>query len=307
MSKDVQVSIIVPVYNTAQYLQKCLDSLKNQTLKDLEFICVDDGSTDESYSMLMDFAKADDRFKIIKQKNQGQSVARNSGLSIATGEYIGFLDSDDYADETMFEKLYLNAVKFDSDISMCSILINNERTGELTSKDPYMTLDLFPSEFENVSFNYTMTTDFLFRICVTPWNKIYKKSFLEEKAITFPMALNFEDNVFFYETYMQAQRVSLVKEPLIVYRKESSTSYTFGKNDYKKLDFFGVFEKIEEFLKDKNLYLEFEAKFETYRRNTLIYWYKKLNDKKVIEEYKNRFIERYNEAPEFYFDKVVKL
>lgn len=295
MNSNIKISIIVPVYNTAKYLHQCLDSLKNQTLSEIEIICVNDGSTDNSLEILNEYAKKDSRFIVIKQKNQGQSVARNLGIKTAKGQFIGFIDSDDYADHTMFEKLYLNALENDSDITMCSINVLNEKTGKLSSCDPYMTLDLFPDEFNNKAFKYTETSKFLFRICVTPWNKIYNRKFLLKEQLFFPEGLFFEDNVFFYSSFMQAQKISLIRDKLYFYRKSSETSTTMG-DDRKKLDFFPIFEKIEEFLKEKDLYNEFEEYFNTHKKNTLIYWYKKLNNAKTKEEYQKKLTKQYNDT-----------
>lgn len=294
---SIKVSIIIPVYNTSQYLPKCLDSLTNQTLGDIEIICVNDGSKDNSLKILNKYANKDSRIKIISQENQGQSTARNNGILTAKGEFIGFIDSDDFADLTMFEKLYNDAKSKESDISMCSICVLNEKTGMLTTKDPYMNLDLFDESFENKSFDHKQTLDFIFRICVTPWNKIYKRSFLLSNNILFPSNLNYEDNVFFYETFIQAKCISIVKEPLVFYRRESETSYTFGNHDHKKLDFFKVFEKIEELLKEKGIYNELKDYFLTYKKNTLIYWYKKLNNAKVKQEYYDKLNQQYTELP----------
>ena len=103
---NVKISIIVPVFNVEKYLSECLNSLINQTLKDIEIICVDDGSTDSSPSILEEFRNKDERIKVIRQENSGVSVARNNGLAIAQGEYVGFVDSDDWVDADFFEKLY---------------------------------------------------------------------------------------------------------------------------------------------------------------------------------------------------------
>lgn len=292
MKNNIKVSIIVPVYNTAKYLPKCLDSVKNQTLKDIEIICINDGSTDNSLDVLNKYSQEDSRFVILMQENQGQSVARNTGIKLAKGEYIGFVDSDDYIELTMFEKLYENANQNKADISMCCISTFDENN--TYPNDPYMTLDLFPKEFEHKTFDFNSTSNFLFRICVTPWNKIFKKNFLLNNIIFFPEGLFFEDNVFFYESYFKAKKISLLKEKLYNYRKASSTSTTYGA-DIKKLDFYGIFEKIETILKDLNLYKEYKEYFSTHKKNTLIYWYKKLNDKKVKKEYAKRFKVIYNE------------
>ena len=114
--EKVKVSIIVPVYNTEKFLKKCLNSLINQTLKEIEIICVDDGSTDNSPTILNDFIKKDNRIKVIHQENSGISVTRNRAVSVAQGEYIGFVDSDDWVDEDFFEKLYNASQKYNSDI-----------------------------------------------------------------------------------------------------------------------------------------------------------------------------------------------
>ncbi len=289
----VKISIIIPVYNTEKYLKKCLGSLINQTLDDIEIICVDDGSTDNSCEILKGFAIKDKRVKVITQKNKGQSVARNAGIKIAQGEYIGFLDSDDWADETMFEKLYENAKKYDSDISMCSINVYDEKTGKISANDPYLTLELFPKSLFKRAFSYKDCLDFIFRICVVPWNKIYRRKFLQDKNLRFIENLNFEDNVFNLKTFVEASKISLIREPLVYYRRASETSYTFGSDDSKKLDFFRVMDLQEEFLKEKDLYEELKEYFLKTKKNTLVYWYKKLHSKEVKEEYYKRFLALY--------------
>lgn len=290
----MKISVIIPVYNTAKYLEKCLGSLIKQSLKDIEIICIDDGSTDNSLEILKEFAKKDARIKFLTQENQGQSVARNKGIKAAQGEYIGFIDSDDWADETMFEKLYNNATTYDSDVAMCSINVFNEETGETTDKDPYMTLDLFNESFENRAFNYTEVLNFLFRICVVPWNKIYKREFLINDSILFPEGLFFEDNVFCTEVLIKAKNISLIKKPLIFYRRASETSTTTG-DDIKKLDFFKIMDLEEKLLKEVGLYEKIEDYFQQTKKNTLIYWYKKLKDEEVKKEYQDRLISLYND------------
>lgn len=114
-----KISIIVPVYNTEKYLDKCISSLINQTLKEIEIICINDGSTDNSLKILEKFASKDKRIKIFSQENQGQSAARNFGIKHATGEYLGFVDADDWVDLKYFEELYSSAKKYDCDIA-CS-------------------------------------------------------------------------------------------------------------------------------------------------------------------------------------------
>lgn len=285
------VSIIIPIYNNEKYLKQCLDSLINQTLTNIEIICVNDGSTDSSLTIAENYAKTDKRIVVITQKNQGQSVARNRGIEIAQGEYLGFLDSDDWADTQMFEKLYKQAKSLNSDITMCSITTFDETTKEYSTTDPYMTLDLFPKSFENRLFSHTETFNFIFRICVTPWNKIYKTEFIRQNNLKFVEKLNYEDNVFSLETILNTDKISIIKEPLVFYRKNSDTSYSHStRHDIKKLDFFKIFKLEEKILKEKNLYnSNLKKYFKLYKKNTLVYWLNKIKTQSVKYKYICKF------------------
>ena len=125
-----KVSIIIPVYNVEKYLKKCLDSVINQTLKDIEIICIDDGSTDSSYTILNEYAQKDNRFVILKQKNNGAGAARNKGIEIAKGEYLYFLDSDDFVDITLLEKAHTKIKENDCDICIFKNYFYNDNTKE---------------------------------------------------------------------------------------------------------------------------------------------------------------------------------
>ena len=116
-----KISIIVPVYNVEQYLAECIESIRNQSLTDIEIILVDDGSPDNSGAICDDYARKDDRIRVIHKKNGGLSSARNAGLEVAIGEYIGFVDSDDWVDGEMYEVLYKNAVENQAEIAACNI------------------------------------------------------------------------------------------------------------------------------------------------------------------------------------------
>lgn len=295
-----KVSIIVPVYNTEKYITKCLQSLVEQTLSDIEIICINDGSTDDCAKILSNFAEQDSRIIVLNQENKGQSCARNAGIRIANGEYIGFIDSDDYADTTMFEKLYTNAQKNNSDFVMCGVFILNDKTGSITSNDPYFGIKIFEEQkntdvFFNGVFSYKQCKNFLFRICVVPWNKLIKTDFLKKNSIKFSEGLSFEDNIFSLEILLKAKHISIIKEPLPYYRFGSANSLTYGTNDYSKLDLFDVFNKIEIVLQDNGLLEEFREYFSKHKKNTLLYWYKKLNDSKVKDLYKNRLLELYSD------------
>lgn len=128
----IKVSVIVPVYNVQEYLGKCLSSLTAQTLKDIEIICVDDGSTDDSLAILKRFAKKDKRVKILTQNNQYAGVARNAGLKVAKGEFLSFLDADDFFETDMLEEMYNNAKDNEADIVVCGYCQYNQNVGSDT-------------------------------------------------------------------------------------------------------------------------------------------------------------------------------
>lgn len=303
-----KISIIVPVYNVEKYLSQCLDSVVNQTLKDIEIICVNDGSTDKSRKILSEYAQKDSRIIIVDQENQGLSAARNTGMRVAKGEYIGFVDSDDWVDETMYEKLYQKALQFDSEMVLTGVHKFDDEEKKVVDDDPYFTLGYFNSSFDNVCFNHFQTKEFLFEFCVMAWNKIYKRSFLEEHSAKFPHGLIFEDGPFFHHIFYKMERISLVRENLYFYRvnRQNSIIKKGGKN---YTDIFEIIELIFNEIKDLPYFDEvkydfFNKKFDDAKyRFTVIskryrkeYYYKFknfkiFNDEKYFnnEVIKNRF------------------
>lgn len=184
LDKVMKVSVIVPVYNTENFLARCLESLINQTLQDIEIICVNDGSTDNSAKILEDFAQKDERIQIINQVNQGLSEARNNGIKIAQGEFIGFVDSDDWVSLDFFEKLYKTAIKYNAEIACTEA----KRTDGKKCRS-----------FLNVKNEQVCTkTKDKYKACKFPrycyvWNKIYKRDALLKADYPFPKGFNFED------------------------------------------------------------------------------------------------------------------
>ena len=146
MTSNVKVSVIVPVYNVEKYLKDCLDSVVNQTLEDIEIICVNDGSTDNSLAILEEYAEKDSRIKIITQENKGLGGARNTGLYHANGEYISFIDSDDWIELNTFEELYNMSKNLDLDMLMFQMKVFNIETGEFI-EDQYNNIDSIDDSF----------------------------------------------------------------------------------------------------------------------------------------------------------------
>ncbi len=243
----VKVSIIIPVYNTENFLDKCLSSLVNQTLKDIEIICVDDGSIDNSLEILRKYENLDARVKVITQENQKQGAARNNGMRCATGEFIGFVDSDDWVDENYYEKLYEAAKNNDADIALAT----NVRIGG--NKKTKKRLNLLKEEF-------VTEMQEKFDICKLaknpcPTNKIYKKTFLDKYQIYFPEKMYCEDKLFVTQAVYYANGVATAPDVNYYYfRNPSSTVNTRSKDHYEAIsaDKEKAKKDVLKFLKEQN-------------------------------------------------------
>lgn len=231
-----KISVIIPVYNVENYLKKCLDSVCNQTLTDIEIICINDGSTDNSLKILNEYEIKDERIKVISKENGGQATARNLGIKEAQGEYVSFVDSDDFIEPTMLEKLYTKSKNNDLDIVMCKIATYDNQTHEIKDNVWYYMLGVF-RDFEKDIFTHKDTKEFTCNIAVTPYNKIYKTSLLKDNNILFPEGLIFEDEKFFFDVYLRAQKVSIIDEFLYYYRvnRKGSTVNISKENDYSDI------------------------------------------------------------------------
>ena len=207
-----KISIIIPVYNTEKYLHECLNSVVSQTIKDVEIICIDDGSTDNSYQILQEYAEKDSRFVILQQENKGAGAARNKGIEIAKGEFLVFLDSDDYyLDTDVLESLYESAQKNDvlicgggfaelqQDGTIFSQWENTKEYGFYFDSDKLI-------EYQDYQFDYGFT------------RFIYKRTFLLENNIFFSNRKHFEDPTFFVKAMFTAKKFYAIKKIVYWYR-----------------------------------------------------------------------------------------
>ncbi len=222
----IKVSIIIPVYNVEKYLAKCLDSIINQTLKDIEIICVNDGSTDNSLEILTDYAISDSRVIIINQKNAGLSAARNTGIDAATGEYIGFVDSDDWVDTNFYENLYNEAVNNQCDIAVAGIIRH------------YKQQNIYDLKFINSQISDNLNSKF--KLSDTPdcsyvWNKIYKTAKIKEHNLKFPVGKYYEDQYFTPLAFLKSDKLITVPEIFYHYRRHSNSIVKKTKNNEKLL------------------------------------------------------------------------
>ena len=215
-----KVSIVVPVYNVEKYIDRCLESLVNQTLKDIEIIVVNDGSTDNSKEVIEKYQKEyPEMLKVYTIKNSGAAKARNIGLEKASGEYIGFVDSDDFVSKTMFEELYNKAINDNADVVKCAYYKVQE--------DKYIEKEI-ETEFD---YGKSIREDKSILINSTPyiWNKIFKKELIDKYKIKFPDIRIYEDLVFTYKLFMVANKISKVNNTLYFYIsfQENSLTYKF--------------------------------------------------------------------------------
>ena len=244
-----KISVIVPVYNVEKYLAECLDSIVNQTLKEIEIICVNDGSTDNSLSILKEYTSKDSRIKIIDKENEGQGYARKLGLDNATGDYILFCDSDDYyAELAAFEELYNYIEKVKVDVVIFNYIENNIITKKITNIS-----ETYP---EDVIFTYKDIEN-IFEHRVNTWQKIYSKKFLDKyDDWYFPKKIVYEDTHLHYQVLKRA-KFSYCKKEFYVYRiRNNSTLRTHftSKNIYDRLI---VIREIYNIIKDSCNNIEF--------------------------------------------------
>ena len=261
-----KVSVIVPVYNVEKYIERCLDSLVNQTLKDIEIIVVNDGSTDGSKEKIQEYINKYKNIVYLEKENGGLSSARNYGIPYAKGEYIGFVDSDDYVELTMYEKMYNKAIEEKSDMVECDFI------WEYPNK-----------KREDIGKIYSSKKEAIVEARVVAWNKIIKKDIIEKTKITFPEGLRYEDIEFFYKIVPYLDKISFVKETLVHYvQRESSIANTQNE---RTGEIFKIWENVLNYYIENNIFNEYRSELEySYTRILLCSSLKritKVKDKKV--------------------------
>ena len=238
----MKISIIVPVYNTKkEYLEQCLDSIRSQTLQDIEMILIDDGSTNQAGKICDEYAERDKRIKVIHQKNQGVAVARNSGLAIASGEWITFVDADDWCEQTMCEEILKKAEENDSEILIFTnyaVQNRNVKKNQFFRSNIRIFDDALKQEAELKTMLRTHPS-FSFQPPVNmmggTWCKLINRNFLENTGVRFePELLRSQDIIFYLNLFEKADRISYYNRQLYYYRyDENSVSRRYRPDAYK--------------------------------------------------------------------------
>ena len=237
----VKVSVIVPAYNAEKYIDKCLESLINQTLKDIEIIVVNDGSKDNTLEKINKYS--DKRIKLLNLKeNKGIGHARNEGIKKALGEYIGFVDSDDYVDKNMFEKMYEKASKEKLDIVVCDFYKQIENTNQTIK-------EIIPN-FKNTTLKNN--SNLLLDINLAPWNKIYKRKLIVDNKIHFDEKLKYEDVPFVVKSLDKAKNIGKINKCLNYYVVHNKSETTI--RDEKVFDIIKIIDQVRKYFKDKKNY-----------------------------------------------------
>lgn len=218
-----KVSVLIPIYNTEKYLCQCLESVVNQTLKDIEIICINDGSTDGSLDIIKEYQSNDDRIKIIDKVNTGYGHSMNLGIINSTGKYIGIVESDDFAEPDMFEILYEIADKYDVDVVKSSYY-------EYKNGNDYIRKQVSNLVYNKVFHPYNCPN--VFGIQSTIWSAIYKKEFLMNNGILFleTKGASYQDTSFNFKVWACANKTYLIDTPLIHYRLDNENQSVKSKD-----------------------------------------------------------------------------
>lgn len=304
----VKVSIIVPVYNVEIYIKKCLDTLVNQTLEDIEIIIVNDGSTDNSEQIIKQYLlEYKNKIKYLVKENGGLSDARNYGMKYATGEYIAFLDSDDYIDISLYEKMYNKAKERNYDYIECDFVWKYD-----------------DKEVQDIGVIYKNKKEMFVNARVVAWNKLIKRELIVKSKVEFPKGLRYEDVEFFYKLLPYIKTFSFVKEPLIYYvqRKDSIAN----TQNEKTKEIIIVLDNVIKYYKQQGIFNDFiseieynyaryllcssllrivKIKDEKIRKELLIYSWNKLN-RNFPNWKKNRYLKEIKSKKNLYMKTVNK-
>jgi glycosyltransferase involved in cell wall biosynthesis len=280
-----KISVIVPIYKVEKYLDRCIESIASQTYKNLEIILVDDGSPDNCPQICDKWAGKDSRIKVIHKQNGGVSSARNAGLDVATGDFVAFVDSDDYVEKGYIQTMYSKQKAYKVDFVCCSVNDVYEDTGKIEQNVP-VSEDVVISDahiFDSYYANYS-------KILIVPWNKLYKKEIF--KNIRFRENMVYEDTEIILRILHSVSSIAIIPNILYNYLKTSTSCIGGGINRLKIDSTIKLFETRVEFIQHNNLnnYLSQELIFQF---NNYGWIYRQTDDKGLRKILKEDFLKKY--------------
>lgn len=283
---SIDVSIIIPAYNSDKYIEKCLNTARKQTLKNIEIICIDDASTDKTLEIINNHVRFDKRVCVFTNTtNLGPGASRNIGIKHARGKYITFLDADDWLDENTLECVLKKSEENNLDLLLFKLINMNNITKLLYKTETYSMN--FLEKYYNRVFNHDdISANILFKIPVTAPGKLYLRSFLLENNIRFNETTMYEDNPFFIKTFLKARRVSVVDEYFYKRRVHSDSLTSNTKKDM--MDIHNVLDEIFSILKSNDsYYMKYKLSFYDFMIHTLLNRFQKIDN-----EFKNDFFNK---------------
>ncbi len=244
---ETDVSVVIPVCNAERYIAQCLDSILRQTLKSIEIICVDDGSSDATADILANYACRDERITVLSQPNCGAGAARNNGMTHAAGKYIIFLDGDDVFEPDMLQSLFDKAEDTRADAVICAADAFSDVTGEKVSSNWEMPADAFKG---CDAFHPEDMSDCMFQMIQGwPWDKLFRTAYLRSEGLSYPDLANTNDMVFVFQAMVLAQRVAVVRDVLVHRRVCNSESISNSRETAWECPYIAVRDVIDAFEK----------------------------------------------------------
>lgn len=274
-----RVSVIIPVYNSQEYLGECLDTLLAQSEHDIEILCVDDGSTDGSSDILAEYGSNDVRVRVFAQPNAGAGAARNRALGEATGEFLFFADADDFFEQTMLADAYRACMNDDADVAVFRARYYEVETGKARPADELLKMDLVP---ERTPFSRADIPDHILEFTSpAPWNKVFRRAFVEKHGLRFQEIRRANDLLFTKLALAKADRITVVDDVLVNYRVGSGSNLQ-ALNDATPLEFYAALLALRDELSESGLMAELDRAFVNLALATCLY---NLHSLKTVEAY----------------------
>ncbi len=307
MNLNPIVSIIIPVYNAELYLDQCINSLINQSLKNIEIICVDDGSNDHSLTILQKYQRRDDRVKVLTQVRSGAGSARNLGMSVACGKYLAFIDADDFVEGQYLEELLNSSDKYDADVCLCAADIYDNNSGIFEKADWF----LDTTRIKNKPFSLNDLGNEIFKLTkFNPWAKLFKARFIRDNNLKFQELMSSNDLYFALMSICLAKRISVAEKVLFHYRRGQSTNI---QSNLEKCEdnFCKALVLCRDTLERKGIYGQINIGFSDLVYQHCLYNFAKLREKpdaenRLLWKIKNEYLEMFR-IEDDYSKKIMDL